>query len=90
MLTVKLMYLIPSVLLACSLVVIGAVIGYLRGKRTNQLAPTEFDRVAMLRLMRELESWTSEYSGNVSEYQSRIGELSELAKRSTNKVVKEL
>ena len=33
------------------------------------------DRERMLQLLQELGSWTSEYSGNVSEYQARLGQM---------------
>ena len=54
---------------------------------------TQRDRERMLELLRELGSWTSEYSGNVSEYQHKLGELSEavasdqLASQSGNQVL---
>lgn len=86
--TSNLTYLIFGALLAFALVAIGVVVGYLRGKRLVQQGADEIDRHAMLELLRELGNWTSEYSGNVSEYQSRIGELSELAKRSAGGPVK--
>jgi diguanylate cyclase len=38
---------------------------------------TQRDRERMLQLLQELGSWTSEYSGSVSQYQHRLGELSE-------------
>jgi diguanylate cyclase len=36
----------------------------------------ETDRQAMLALLQQLASWTTEYSGNVSNYQNRLGSLS--------------
>jgi len=36
----------------------------------------ETDRQAMLALLQQLASWTTEYSGNVSNYQNRLGTLS--------------
>lgn len=83
-LTGKLIFLFLGAALASGLLAIGIALGYLRGKRSRVFATNEIDRHAMLELLRELGNWTSEYSGNVSEYQSRIGELSELAKRSAS------
>lgn len=37
---------------------------------------TETDRHAMLSLLQQLATWTTEYSGNVSSYQSRLGTIS--------------
>jgi len=37
---------------------------------------TETDRQAMLRLLQQLATWTTEYSGNVSSYQTRLGTIS--------------
>lgn len=37
---------------------------------------TETDRQAMLSLMQQLAAWTTEYSGNVSNYQTRLGTIS--------------
>lgn len=36
---------------------------------------TETDRQAMLSLLQQLASWTTEYSGNVSSYQTRLGTI---------------
>lgn len=81
--TANLIYLSFGVILACALVGIGALIGYMRSKRAPVQAADDLDRHAVLEMLHELGSWTSEYSGNVSQYQSRIGELSEVAKRVT-------
>ena len=37
---------------------------------------TETDRHAMLSLLQQLATWTTEYSGNVSSYQTRLGTIS--------------
>lgn len=37
---------------------------------------TETDRQAMLSLLQQLATWTNEYSGNVSSYQTRLGTIS--------------
>jgi diguanylate cyclase len=82
--TANLIYLSFGAIFAIALVGIGAFIGHVRSKR-SVLPPTDdLDRVAVLGMLRELESWTSEYSGNVSQYQTRIGELSDIAKRTVS------
>ncbi len=43
----------------------------------SQASPlTDGDRQSMLDLLQQLAGWTSEYSGNVSRYQNRLGTLS--------------
>lgn len=86
--TSNLTYLLFGALLALGLVAIGVTLGYLRGRRAVRQVVDEIDRHAMLELLRELGTWTSEYSGNLSEYQSRISELAELAKRSASSSTK--
>jgi diguanylate cyclase len=44
--------------------------------KESQSFLTETDRQAMLTLLQQLASWTTEYSGNVSSYQSRLGNIS--------------
>lgn len=65
------------------LLVIGIVIGRRHSKPTafargggggDGLSPSERER--MVQLLHELGSWTSEYSGNVSQYQDQLGEIS--------------
>jgi diguanylate cyclase len=65
--------------LAVVLMGIGFSLGMRMGKqRAEESGPiTQRDRERMLHLLQELGSWTSEYSGNVSQYQNRLGELSE-------------
>ncbi len=47
-------------------------------RRAQQLSGTsQHDRERILQLLQELGAWTSEYSGSVSEYQLKLGELSE-------------
>jgi diguanylate cyclase len=77
----NLIYLLFGVFLASALVGVGAMIGQWRSRRSAPPPTDELDRHAMLEILHELGSWTSECSGNVSQYQSRIGELSEIAKR---------
>ncbi len=64
-------------------VAIGVALGFLRGKAIgiSTIPINDIDRQGVLAMLRELGSWTQEYSGNVSQYQSRLGELSDLAKR---------
>ena len=63
--------------IALLLLGIGVVLGIRIGRR--RAVPddmiTQQDRERMLQLLKELGSWTSEYSGNVSDYQDRLGEL---------------
>jgi diguanylate cyclase len=47
-----------------------------RSKSENEVI-TQSDRERMLLLLQELGSWTSEYSGNVSDYQAQLGQLRE-------------
>ncbi len=79
----NLIYLVLGAGLACGLVAIGIALGFLRGKAIGlgALVQDDIDRQGVLAMLRDLGTWTQEYSGNVSMYQSRLGELSELAKR---------
>jgi len=79
---INLIYLILGAALACGLVTIGIAMGYLRGRTKGVQTTEELDRQGLLEMVRQLGSWTTEYSGNVSAYQNRIGELTELARRS--------
>lgn len=69
-----------GLLLAAILLVLGAVLGTRFGKRSEHDSADELmtaaDRERVLQLLHELEHWTSEYSGNVSEYQLKLDELS--------------
>lgn len=70
--------LVIGAVLALGLLGLGIGFGIRIGRSRSGHA-TEMDdqeRTRMLRLLQELGSWTSEYSGNVSQYQSRLGELS--------------
>ncbi len=68
-----------GLLLAGVLLAAGAVIG---ARLTHRRSPesngpmSHGDRERVLELLQELESWTSEYSGNVTEYQLKLSELS--------------
>lgn len=83
MLTGNLLFLVLGVVLACVLVAIGVALGYLQSKRTAVPMSEVIDRHAVLAMLHDLGAWTTEYSGNVTQYQSRLGELSELAKRAS-------
>lgn len=65
--------------LAVVLMGIGFSLGMRTGRRRaeDDEGITQRDRERMLQLLQELGSWTSEYSGSVSQYQHRLGELSE-------------
>lgn len=65
--------------LAVVLMAIGFSLGMRMGRRRaeDDEGITQRDRERMLQLLQELGSWTSEYSGSVSQYQHRLGELSE-------------
>lgn len=65
-------------LMAGILLTVGALIGARLGRRQRPEPGdpmTHGDRERVLELLHELESWTSEYSGNVTEYQLKLGEL---------------
>ena len=70
--------------LGCILVAIGIAIGLRHARSSVREKPDDFDRQSVLDMLKELGTWTSEYSGNVTEYQTRIGELSVLAKKATS------
>ncbi len=64
--------------IALLLLGIGLLLGIRIGRRgVASEGVTQRDREAILQLLQELGAWTSEYSGNVSDYQDRLGELSE-------------
>jgi len=68
-----------GLLTAGLLLSMGAIIGarYSRRQVPKSDDPiSERDRERVLHLLHELESWTSEYSGNVDEYQGKLDELS--------------
>ncbi len=79
----SLVVLLVGAVSAVVFIVIGAAIGYriARSKTSvgndedsDGLSPSERER--MVQLLHELGNWTSEYSGNVSEYQTQLGEIS--------------
>ncbi len=73
--------------IAASLLAIGVAVGTRIGRRrrpADSEGLTQRDRERVLELLQELGSWTHEYSGNVSEYQQKLTELSEAVKRSAS------
>jgi diguanylate cyclase len=69
-----------GLIMAGVLLAVGAILGARHARRnapdsTDPLS--EGDRERVLELLHELESWTSEYSGNVNEYQVKLDELSQ-------------
>ena len=62
--------------LGTCLLAIGGVLGYRLGKRRAIRHNHVIDQGGILQLLQQLGRWTSEYSGNVSRYQDRLGELS--------------
>jgi diguanylate cyclase len=76
-----------AIAIALLAIVAGGAWGAIRSRKKNDAPPgedsvemasflTETDRQAMLSLLQQLASWTSEYSGNVSSYQTRLGTIS--------------
>ncbi len=76
---------IVGAIFGLALLVVGIVIGRRQAKRIvitsvasggegDGLSPSERER--MVQLLHELGNWTSEYSGNVSQYQDQLGEIS--------------
>ena len=73
--------------IAVVLLVVGMGLGQRLSRRRGDArdeALNQGDRERMLHLLQELGSWTSEYSGNVSEYQTKLGALSEEVRSGAN------
>jgi diguanylate cyclase len=69
-----------GLIMAGVLLAVGAIIGarHARGNAPDSTDPlSDGDRERVLELLHELESWTSEYSGNVNEYQVKLDKLSQ-------------
>lgn len=76
----------PSLIFAglCFAAILVAL-GFFAGRRRQKNAPVipegpvvnEDERVRMLGLLESLSRWTNEYSGNVSNYQSELGQISD-------------
>jgi diguanylate cyclase len=80
--------------IAAVLLAIGIGLGLQFARRRRQARDgllDQRDRERMLQMLQELGTWTSEYSGDVSEYQVKLGELSESVRvnpsQSENRVV---
>lgn len=58
------------------LLVIGTVVGFWLGRRSSSSAQL-VDRQHFLDLLRNLSSWTTEFAGDVSNYQTQLSTLSE-------------
>ncbi|GAA5508513.1 GGDEF domain-containing protein [Novipirellula caenicola] len=61
------------------LLAVGLMLGYRFGRKHSEtagIAMSQDERERVLQMLQELGAWTNEYSGNVSQYQSRLGELS--------------
>ena len=61
------------------LLAVGLALGYRFGRRRNEsagVAMSQDERERVLQMLQELGAWTNEYSGSVSKYQTRLGELS--------------
>ncbi len=56
------------------LLILGGIVGYIVGRRAT--SKQEVDKKQFLDFLRELSSWTSEFSGDVSKYQSQLSSLS--------------
>lgn len=72
--------LVVGVAIAIVLLLMGVAIGFRLARRRGRDESDPLDeaeREQMLRLLQELGSWTSEYSGNVANYQVELGQLSE-------------
>jgi diguanylate cyclase len=54
-----------------------------RGGQAHDDPIDQRDREHVLRLLQDLGSWTSEYSGNVSEYQSQLGQINEAVRNNS-------
>lgn len=81
---------LPSLLLglffAIVLLIVGFLLGRRRGTAVSADAPvfSDDERTRMVGLLQGLSRWTSEYSGNVSNYQSQIGQIKDGIRQSLN------
>ena len=76
--------LLIGIAIALGLVLIGYLLGHRIARRNSKVqdAITQNEREQMLQLLSELGAWTTEYSGNVTEYHERLGQLSEEVRNS--------
>lgn len=74
--------LILGIAIAVLLLLVGIGLGVRLARsrsRSHDESMSQHDRERVLHLLQELGRWTSEYSGNVSDYQAMLGQLSEEA-----------
>lgn len=81
--------LIAGVTIAVLLLAVGFALGIRFSRRRRGGDPEELigqqDRERVLHLLQDLGSWTSEYSGNVSDYQTKLGQINEAVRESSGK-----
>ena len=72
--------------IALMLLAIGILFGIRLGRRQagDSRSMTQSDRERILQMLQELATWTSEYSGNVSQYQSKLSELTDVAEQGSS------
>lgn len=71
--------LIAGIVLALIVLAVGVAIGFRFGRRRaagDDTVISQADRQQLMVLLQELGSWTSQYNGNVTDYQSQLGRLS--------------
>jgi diguanylate cyclase len=73
-----------GLLLLAAGVLLGMKIGRTRSQASGEIL-SENDREHIMQLLQQLGSWAHEYSGNVSNYQSELGKLSETFKSNQGK-----
>ena len=61
-----------------------------RRARSHDESMSQQDRERVLKLLQELGDWTTEYSGNVSDYQNMLGQLSDEVQASSHSAPSEL
>lgn len=66
---------ILGLVLGTALMVLGFVVGYWLAKRS--LGDDFIDRKQFLKFLKELSQWTSEFSGDVSKYQSQLSSIND-------------
>ncbi len=74
---------VAGVAVACILLAVGSIGGYLFGFRRSQRALGQ-DRRRLLDFVHDLGNWTSEYSGSVTRYQTELGTLSAQVQRNVS------
>ncbi len=66
---------VAGTILGVVLVSLGLTVGFIWGRRRGRLQVAGIDTERVLKLLSDLANWTTEYSGNVSQYQDQLGEL---------------